>query len=185
MVEGAPKADRRQCSSPSSLSNLFCDFGKITSLLWASASSFIKWACWITWSQRSWPLPASKRYDSRNLTSVALCLPSCSIYTASLQELRLKLIHSMLWVTRFCPFLSGKCLFLFSFSLPPHLADSQYTCQDDCLTLLPSTLPAPSCSCSKVKPFLSIPSHLVLPLNNTFIVSVFLFRNHQPILCGF
>lgn len=29
----------------SSLSNLLCDFGQITSLLWASASSFIKWVC--------------------------------------------------------------------------------------------------------------------------------------------
>lgn len=145
----------------SSFSNLLCDFGQITSLLWASASSFIKWVCWITWSQRPQPLPTS-----RPMILGTLPMLHCAFHlvAVTLPRTWLKLIHTMLLIIRFCPFLSGKCLFSFPFffSLPPHSAGSQYTCQDDCLTLLPSALPVLNPDpvlIPRLNP--SFPSHLI------------------------
>lgn len=92
---------------------------------------------------------------------------SCSSYTSPLLEFVLNLIHSILSVTWFCPFLSGKCLlpspffllfFLFSTFDQVHVILVRMVALPSCLplSLPPACCPVPVLG---VNPFIPIPSH--------------------------
>lgn len=119
-------------------------------------------------AQRSWSLPhPSDIRSSEHYQHGALTALSCSSYTSPLLEFMLNLIHNILSVTWFCPFLSGKCLlpspFFLLFSLfstldQVHIILVRVVALPSCLplSLPPACCPVPV---QGINPFIPIPSH--------------------------
>lgn len=147
---GAPKADKGGLQSQLSQQLALC--------LWTNALT--SWGlCFLVYKMRvlnpfisgSDPFqpPSTAILGTFPVEHCAFRLPPGSRDPIPLWKLRLKLSHRALSVTRLCPFLS--CTF-------DRFSDA---CQDGCLTILPSSIPAPNSHPVPVPRFL-IPPHPIL-----------------------
>lgn len=119
VVEGTAEVNRRQGSRPNPCSDWFWDLRPITSLPWASTSSFVKWGSWILCSEVPAP-PGPQLLWFWELHSAASCLPSCEeLHPPPLLELGLKLFDSM-WSIHQVQFISFWEMSFFLSFLPSH-----------------------------------------------------------------